>query len=121
MKDPSTSPRPTWFDDAHKIIDVTRETPGLPLPSIFPARASFDYRHIVHAEAARESVACAVAALGGKFGVRFSPRTETAGDGTPRYLLEALLLSGLTLVIISRVEHVADQDDREDTRKLVAA
>jgi hypothetical protein len=119
MNDPK--PHPTWFDDAHKIIDVTRETPGLPLPSIFPARASFDYRHIMHAEAARESVACAVAALGGKFGVTFSPRTETAGDGTPRYLLEALLLSGLTLVIISRVEYADGQDDREDARKLVAA
>jgi hypothetical protein len=121
MKDPSTNPHPTWFDDAHRIIDVTRETPGLPLPRIGPARASFDYRDITHAEVARESVAHAAAALGSAFKVTFTPRTETAGDDTPRYLLEALLLSGLTIVIISRVEHVADQDDREDARKLVAA
>lgn len=115
MKDPSTSLRPTWFDDAHKIIDVTRETPGLPLPSIFPARATFDYRYITHAEAAREAareaVTHAAADLGNAFKVTFSRRTETAGDGTPRYLLEALLLSGLTLVIISRVDTAGEGDD----------
>jgi hypothetical protein len=114
-------PRATWFDDAHQIIDVTRERPGLPIPTISPARATFDYRHITHSEVARESVARAVAVLGEAFGVTFTPGTGTAGDDTPRYLLEAFLPSGLTLVIISRVEHVADQDDREDARKLVAA
>jgi hypothetical protein len=115
-----SKPHATWFDDAHSIIEVTRVTPGLPIPRIFPAMASFDYRHIVHAEAARKSVAFAADKLGEKFGVTFTPRTEIAGDDTPRHLLEALLPSGLTLVIISRVEHVADQDDREDAPQLAS-
>src|SRR5580704_9001187 len=79
-------PRATWFDDAHQIIDVTRERPGLPIPTISPARATFDYRHITHSEVARESVARAVAVLGEAFGVTFTPGTGTAGDDTPRYL-----------------------------------
>ena len=119
MNDPK--PHATWFDDAHRIIDVTRERPGLPIPTISPARATFDYRPITHAEVARDSVARAVAVLGDAFSVTFTPRTETAGDDTPRYLLEALLPSGLTLVIISRVGPAGDQDEREDARKLVAA
>jgi hypothetical protein len=107
----ATPPHATWFQDARRIIDITEKTPGLPIPHISPARASFDYRHIVHAEAARESVTRAAADLGEAFKVTFSPRTETAGDGTPRYLLEALLLSGITLVIISRVDAADEGDD----------
>ena len=119
MNDPK--PHPTWFDDVHRIVDVTRQTPGLPIPVISPARATFDYRHITHAEVAREAVSHAAADLGDAFKVTFTPRTETAGDGTPRYLLEALLLSGLTIVIISRVEHADAPVTREDAPEFAAA
>ena len=114
----TTAPPPhaTWFDDAHDVIDVTRRSPGLPIPTISPARATFDYRHIVHADAARESVP-ARAILAAAFGTMFASRAEMAGDDTPRYLLVALLPSGLTVVIISRVEYDLDAAaDREDVR-----
>lgn len=111
----------TWFADARRILDVTEVTPGLPLPRISPARASFDYRHVVRAEDAREAVTRAAAILGCAFGTGFAERTETGGDGTPRYLLEALLPSGLTLVIISRLAHAAGQDTPGRTREPVAA
>ena len=120
----TTAPPPhaTWFDDAHDVIDVTRRSPGLPIPTISPARATFDYRHIVHADAARESVACAVTILAAAFGTMFASRAEMAGDDTPRYLLVALLPSGLTVVIISRVEYDLDAAaDREDAAQLVSA
>jgi hypothetical protein len=119
MNDPK--PHPTWFDDVHRIVDVTRQTPGLPIPTISPARVTFDYRGITHAEVAREAVGHATADLGDAFKVTFTPRTETAGDDTPRYLLEALLLSGLTIVIISRVELADGPVAREDAPQLVSA
>lgn len=118
MNDPK--PHATWFDDAHRIIDVTRRNPALPLPTVAPARATFDYRHIVHAEHTRESVALARNILAAAFITAFSERAELAGDDTPRYLLEALLPSGLTLVIISRVELAGDQDEREDAAQLAS-
>ena len=117
MNDPK--PHATWFDDAHRVIDVTRRSPGLPIPTISPARATFDYRHIVHADAALESVACAVAILAAAFGTMFASKAELAGDETPRYLLVALLPSGLTVVIISRVWYdLGAAADREDAAKL---
>ena len=114
-------PHPTWFADARRIIDITEVTPGLPIPTISPARATYDYRYLTHAVAAREAVASAQFTLHRELGAVFTPRLELAGDRTPRYLLEALLPSGLTLVIISRAEHVADQDDHEDAPELAAA
>jgi hypothetical protein len=106
-----TTPAPvghvSWFDDAHRILDIGRVTPGLPKPHILPAIASFDYRHVVHAEDAREAVTAAVAALSEAFTVTFTERPELAGDGTPRYLLQAHLPSGLPLTVISRVSVAA--------------
>jgi hypothetical protein len=114
--------RPDRCDDFIRLYRLIKRTPALPYPQTAGARATFDYRHVVLADIARQSVAFAATVLGGEFGVTFpaKPRTELAGDGTPRYLLEALLPSGLTLVIISRVEHVADQDDREDAPQLAS-
>lgn len=104
--------RPDKIDDILRLYRLVKVTPGLPMPHTSPALASLDYRHAVHAEDAREAVACAVGILGYVFTATFTPRTETAGDDTPRYLLEALLPSGLTLVIISRFAQTADQDER---------
>ena len=121
MNSPVPSDRPDKIDDILRLYRLVRKAPLLPMPTVSPARATFDYRHIVHAEQARESVAYAAAVLVSEFGVAFGQAAEPAGDDTPRYLLEALLESGLTLVIISRFAQDADQDEREDAGRLVAA
>lgn len=103
-----------WFADVRRVIDLTEVTPGLPLPTISPARATYDYRHVVHAEHAREAVSCAVAVLSYVFGVTFpaEPRIVTHGADGPQYLLEAALPSGLALVIISRISLAEDPAER---------
>ena len=108
MNDP-TPDRPDRIDDILALYCLVKITPGLPVPTTSPARAVFDYRHFVHDPEAREFTARAAGILARIFGIPFGERTETAGDGTPRYLLEALLPSGLTLVIISRVSQTADE------------
>ena len=108
-----TPDRPDRIDDILALYCLVKITPGLPMPTVHPARAVFDYRHIVHDGEAREFTARAVHNLL-IFGVPFGERPETdIGNGTPRYLLEALLPSGLTLVIVSRVSQTTDQDERE--------
>ena len=121
MSYPSRAPRAGVFRDIHAIYDLTEVTAGLPMPSTSPARASFDYRHIVREQDARAAVACAVAALSRAFGAVFSERTEPGGDGTPRYLLEALLPSGLSVVIISRVANAGSQDPAGTQPELAGA
>jgi len=108
MNDPSPDDRPDKIADIIKLYRLVRETPGLPMPHADAARASLDYRHVVHAEDAREAVSCAAGVLAFVFRVTFGETQATAGDGTPRYLLEALLPSGLTLVIISRVTQAGE-------------
>lgn len=115
------APRKGVFRDVHAIYDLVEITPGLPWPTTSPARAVFDYRHVVHAEDAREAVDCAAAVLTFTFAAEFGPeRTEVNGADGPRYLLEALLPSGLTLVIISRVS-LADEPAGRETELAVAA
>ena len=113
--------RAAWSADVDRIRDITARTPALPEPTIAPARATFDYRHLAEAGIARASVAWAGAALAAEFGVTFTERAETAGDDTPRWLLEAKRPGRLTLVIISRVQLDQGQDARDEAGELVAA
>ena len=120
---PDRAPRQGVFRDIHAIYDLAEAVPGMPVPDVHPARAVFDYRYLRHAGTAREAVACAVALLSAAFGVTFTPGTVPAGDGTPRYLMEARLPSGLTAVVISRFEHtpVLDLGAQDEAREPVAA
>jgi hypothetical protein len=103
-----TPDRPDRIDDILALYCLVKITPGLPMPTVSPCRATFDYRHVVHEQDAREFTARAVHNLL-IFGVPFGERTETdIGNGAPVYLLEAPLPSGLTLVIVSRVSQTAD-------------
>jgi hypothetical protein len=122
MNDP-TPGRPDKIDDILRLYRLVKTIPALPLPTASPARVTFDYRHVISAWAARLAVAGAQAALAREFGVTFTERRALAGDDTPRYLLEAGLPSGLTLVIVSRVQSYdePDLDVREDAREPVAA
>ena len=115
--------RAAWSADVDRIRDVTDRTPALRVPSISPARVSFDYRDAGHAAGAVVAVIGARATLSRAFGVTFTERTELSGDDTPRYLLEAVRPGRLTLVIISRVQLDTSQDGagREDAGRLVAA
>lgn len=107
---PDHAPHAGVFGDIHRLYDLTEVTPGLPMPNCAAVRATFDYRHVIHAEHARAAVAAAETVLSREFGVTFADVTETAGDGTPRYLRVAGLPSGLTLVIISRFTADLDED-----------
>lgn len=103
MNDPAPD-RPDRINDILRVYRLVKTIPALPLPTTSPARATFDYRHVTSAWAARMAVLGARAALGRAFGVTFTPGPALAGDGTPRYSLEAVLPSGLTLVIWSRFQ-----------------
>lgn len=120
---PVAPDRPDKIRDILQVYRLVQAIPALPLPTTSPARATFDYRYLTSGSAARMAVTSARTALSRAFGVTFTERPETAGDDTPRYLLEALLPSGLTLVIVSRVQIGGDMDpgDREDTGRRVLA
>lgn len=114
-------PRSAVFRDRRRVDDIAEVTPGLPVPTLTAARATFDYRHVVHAEDAREAVSCAAEILGHAFGIgTFAERTEMAGDDTPRHILEALLPSGLTLVIVSRVTVDLDSPAERELAEVAA-
>lgn len=119
MNHPECAPRAGVFRDIHALYDLVERVPGLPLPTVSPSRATFDYRHVVYATDAREAVRCAMGVLVYAFSTRdfilafAAERTETAGDGTPRYVLDAVLESGLTVTLISRFAQGADVDERE--------
>ena len=98
-----TTDRTPRLADRHKVLDVADAHPGLRWYSITRARATFDYRDIPGAEAARAAVGRARAVLGTEFGVTFTEDHHVNGADGPRYMLEAKLPSGLTLVIVSRV------------------
>lgn len=103
MNSPPLAGRAARIDDIQDLYELVRRSPGLPMPRTGPDRASLDYRYIDRAAEERVIVADTAAKLSRHFGVTFAQRVEPAGDGTPRYLLEAKLASGLTLVIVSRV------------------
>lgn len=109
-------PRSAVFRDRRRIDEVAEVTPGLPIPTLTPALAVFDYRHVVHAADAREATGCALAILAYALGVTFGqPKTETAGDFTPRYVREAVLLpSGYRVVVISRVPRDDELDGADE-------
>lgn len=111
------------IDDIIRAYRLAKRIPALQVPTAHPARVTFDYRYITSGSAARLAVLGARTALAREFGVTFTPATATAGDGTPRYVLQAELPSGLALAIWSRVQIDGDQDpgDREDTGERVLA
>jgi hypothetical protein len=113
MNDPNA--RSPIIRDICRAYSVVDQTPGLPMPSTGPARFALRYTDIKDRGTAMVAVGHALAVLGDEFGItRFAPRDETAGDGTPLRLFEAILLSGLILVVVATREHVDGLDQGDD-------
>lgn len=95
-----------WSRDAHRVIDVAGiASYGLPIPTIDPNRATFRFTATTHAEASRQAIADALAAINREFDVaRVAERTEQAGS-TRRILFDAILRSGYVLTLVARAEH----------------
>lgn len=112
------------FRDFHKIYDLTEITPGLPMPFTGPDRAAFWFTAIAHAGEARDAVATAKRIFGDALGAVFAHRDIWTENG-PRRQYEALLASGLAVVLTAKTEHMQDEDDTEgaeaDAEDLVAA
>lgn len=107
-----------WFADASMILDLARDSEGLPRPTISPERVTFDFRKIVHAEDSRWAVCRAVDLLSTSLGIAFASRVTRQGS-TMNLLLEAYLPSGLPVVLVARGEHFDGADLFAD--RLVAA
>jgi hypothetical protein len=114
MNDP-TPDRPDKIDDILRLYRLVKATPGLPMPNVGPARFALRYTDIKDRGTVMVAVGHALAVLGDEFGItRFVQRDETAGDGTPLRLFEAILLSGLILVVVATREHVDGLDQGDD-------
>lgn len=116
MKDP-TAERAARAADLIRIYEITRDTPGLPLPFSGPDRSAF---YFIDREpgGARQDVETAKQIFTRAFGVTFGWHDEQAPNGMNR-LYEAGLPSGLKVVLIARAEHM--QDDTEGAGELVVA
>lgn len=117
MKDP-TAERAARAADLIRIYEITRDTPGLPLPFAGPDRAAFYFIDREPA-AAREAVESAGQVFTRAFGVTFGWHDEQAPNGMNRLFEAELRPSGLKVVLIARAEHM--QDETEDAGELVAA
>jgi len=112
-----TNQHAKWFDDAHNLLAIAQGTPGLPLPSIAGATASFNFTGITHAKDAREAVATAETILSYAFRVEFVSRRTQIGSAR-HYILEASLPSGLPLLIVALAQHFDSQDAPREMAKV---
>jgi hypothetical protein len=119
MNDPK--PHATWFDDVHRIVDVVRETSGLPLPCITGIQAAFHFTDIVHAQDAARAVVRAETVLTCELGLTFEPRDTPRIGSAEHYILSAYMLSGLRVDIVAKAGIFDGPGTREDARKLTGA
>jgi hypothetical protein len=108
------------FRDIHRIYDLVETTRGLPMPFTGPDRAAFYFHAIAHAEDARSAVAAAKAVFAAELGAVFAWKDVWASNGTRRQY-DALLPSGLEIVLTARAEHMQDEDEDAEAGELVAA
>ena len=119
MNDP-TPDAAAKIRDIHLIYDLVSAGHGLPMPVTGPDRSSFWFVRIVHAEDARSSVATARQVFADTFGAVFAWRDVWTENG-PRRMYEALLPSGLMIVLTAKTEHMQDEVADADAGELVAA
>jgi hypothetical protein len=107
--------------DFIRIYDLKLRTPALPLPFCGPDRAAF-YFISPEPEDAREDIAAAKQAFADTFGVTFGWKDVWSPNG-PNREYGAELRSGLSVVLITRTEHMRGVDEAvtEDAGELVAA
>ena len=119
MNDPTTDVA-AKIRDIHLIYNLVGDGHGLPMPITGPDRSSFWFVHIVHAEDARNAVADAKRLFAGTLGAVFAHHDIWTENGARR-MYEALLPSGLTIVLTARAEHMQDEGAAADAAELVAA
>jgi hypothetical protein len=119
MHDP-TAPEPGKIAQIIRIYQIVAVTAGLPMPITGPDRASFWFINITHAEDARASIGTAKAIFADAFDAVFASRDVWTENG-PRRMYEALLPSGLMIVLTARTEHMQAEDEYEDAGELVTA
>ena len=103
-----------------RIYQIVQVTCGLPMPITGPDRASFWFVAITHAEDARSAIGTAKQIFADEFGAVFSHHDVWTDNG-PRRMYEALLPSGLMIVLTAKTEHMQAEDADEDAGQLVAA
>ena len=103
-----------------RIYQIVAVTAGLPMPITGPDRASFWFSGIVHAEDARSAVRSAQRIFADALGAAWSHHDVWTDNG-PRRMYEALLPSGLMIVLTAKTEHMQDEDVDQDAGELVAA
>lgn len=105
------------YADAHRIMHLAQEVPGIPFPSICRDRATFFFTALPDDEAA-EAIRTAGTILGYALGVTFEPR-RTEAHGVRHDILTAELGSGLKVDLAARAQYAGGQDAREDAPQLV--
>jgi hypothetical protein len=106
--------------DFARIYEITGRAPGLPMPFTGPDRAAYWFTAETNPEAAREAVALARRVFAEAFGVTFRYRDILTGNGMRRQY-EAVLGSGVQVVLTAKAEHMRDEDAAEDAGEVVAA
>src|SRR6185437_10973767 len=109
---PDPAPHAALFRDFHKIYDLTEITPGLPMPFTGPDRAAFWFTAIAHADEARDAVATAKRIFADALGAVFAWKDVWTENGARRQY-DALLPSGLQVVLTAKAEHMQDEDAEE--------
>lgn len=112
MNEPATLQHEPRFRDIHAVYDLVETTRGLPMPVTGPDRAAFWFCTIPHAEEARSAVATAKRAFADAFGAVFAWQDVWTANGTRRQY-EALLPSGLAVVLTAKAEQMHDDDDAD--------
>lgn len=109
------------IDDIQAVYRLVKETPapGLPMPFTGPDRAAFWFITITRAEDARDAVAQAKAVFADRLGAVFGWKDVWTENGTRRQY-EALLTSGLSIVLTAKAEHMQDEDAEAGELELVA-
>ena len=100
------------FRDFHKIYDLTEITPGLPMPFTGPDRAAIWFTAIAYADEARDAVATAKRIFADALGAVFAWKDVWTENGARRQY-DALLPSGLQVVLTAKAEHMQDEDAEE--------
>lgn len=102
MNDPTS--RAARIIDAQHLLNLTRQFPCLPFPSLSGYLASFRYTDIADAEAAAEAVRTAEGILSRQLGVTFTGNYPHPIGSAAHYQRTARLDSGMYVYITARAE-----------------
>lgn len=117
MTIPAADPDAARYADAHAIMRIAEEVPGIPFPHIDRNRAVFFYVGITDSDEAAGEIRTAEQILTFTFGVSFKPRVTVAHD-MRHDILTAELRSGLKVDLVARAQYIGGQDARESAPEL---